>query len=192
MPEDIWLWLDRGSIILGYVTVVTVVSGAIYVLRFALDYRKRQRRLRGQTVGKTARPMALAISFGGGSIKTAVQDFLDHRYPDTPIPVREFVEPAEVTTTNVYLNLQRLRKLKERLQSEGVTELHMFYKGPIALGMGLGAIFDNWVSVKVYHNNRSGAYEEWLTLETAKAQPVIETVAEKMAEVLEERSPNPT
>jgi hypothetical protein len=50
----------------------------------------------------------------------------------------------------------------------------------------LGAIFDNWASVKVYHNQKANeGYQEWFTLESAKVQPAIRTVAEQVAAALE-------
>lgn len=49
-----------------------------------------------------------------------------------------------------------------------MTELHLFVKGPVVVGAILGALLDNWVAVKLYHNNRKGEYEEWTMLHFAK------------------------
>lgn len=184
--SDLWTWLDRGSILLSYVTLITLIFAAVQGVRLVRDYRRRQRELQKLAVGSSSRPVALAISFGG-SIETAVKDFLAQRYPGATIPVREYQETGEVTTQNVFRHLNQLRLLKERLQSEGVSEVHLFYKGPLAVATGLGAIFDNWVTVKVYQNNRAGLYEDWLTLDTAKAQPVLTTITDAALAILERR-----
>ena len=58
--------------------------------------------------------------------------------------------------------IQQLLRLKNELSLEGVTEVHLFYAGPVALGLILGGLFHNWVPVKVYHlNSLTGQYEFW-------------------------------
>ena len=66
----------------------------------------------------------------------------------------------EVTPHNIHEHIERLSKIKYNFQAEGVMELHLFIKGPVMMGTIIGAIFDNWITVKLYHNNRSGEYEE--------------------------------
>jgi len=46
--------------------------------------------------------------------------------------------------------LQEFRKVKNELTNEGATEVHLFYKGPVTLAMALGALFSDWVPIKVY------------------------------------------
>jgi len=58
--------------------------------------------------------------------------------------------------------IQHLLRLKNELSLEGITEVHLFYAGPVALGIMLGGLFHNWVPVKVYHlNSLTGQYEFW-------------------------------
>lgn len=173
-----WMVIDRVSIMLSYVVVITILTIAWQFFRFV-----RLRRRLARLAGTSRRPCALALAFGGGSIKMAVQEFLATAYR-SPIPVEEYAAD-EVTPANVHRHLERIRHIKERLQTEGVTELHLFLKAPVVLGVAVGAIFDNWVGVKLYHKDREGGYVAWTTLGQAKAASIPEELADRAAEILD-------
>jgi len=173
-----WLTVDRISILLSYVVVVSVVALVWQVLRF-LRHRRRLRRV----AGKSRRPQALALAFGGGSIRVAVEGFLANAYEVT-IPVEEYAGD-EVTPANIHRHLEKIRRLKERFQSEGVTELHLFLKAPMALALAVGAVFTNWGEVKVYQQSRAGGYEAWTTLAQAKAASIPDELTERLLETLD-------
>lgn len=172
-----WLVLERISVLLSYLVVGTIVAFIYNLFR----YRRKRKEL-ATIAGKAGHPRALALSFGGGSIKKAVEEYLSAIYPDVKILVEEY-EKSEVTTENIHRYEEAVRRLKERFQSENVTELHLFMKGPVALALAVGAIFDNWVSVKVYHSKREGGYESWTTLHQAKAAPITEELTERIIQV---------
>jgi len=178
----VWLWLDRVSILLSYLVVISIVAFVFNVFR----YRRKRKELT-EIEGKTALPKALCLSFGGGSIKNAVRDYLKETYPDRKIAVSEY-KGDEVTPQNVHKHEEGIRKLKERYQSKGVTELHLFMKGPLGLALAVGAIFDNWVAVKIYQNNREGSYDPWTTLHHAKAVPIADIFAEKIIQAVEPKN----
>ena len=169
-----WLWTDRLSLLLSYFVVFSIATFVFNFLRY-----KRRRRSLADITGKTARPQALAIALGGGSIKSAVESHLKENYPDADIPVEEHKD-GEITAINIHKHEDTIRKIKEKYQSENVTELHLFMKGPVALALTVGAIFDNWVTVKVYHNKRAGGYEPWTTLHQAKATPIGDELVERV------------
>jgi hypothetical protein len=174
-----WLVVDRVSILLSYFVVLSI---AAFVWGF-LRHRRRRRRL-AAIAGATARPQAFALAIGGGTIERAVADFLAGAYPH-PIPLEE-IAFGEVSAQNVHRLLEQVRRAKERFQSDGVTELHLFLKAPVALGAAIGAIFDNWVPVKLYHQQR-GVYEAWTTLHQAKRPPLDEDLRQKVQEMIDER-----
>ena len=61
--------------------------------------------------------------------------------------------------------LRDVLKIKSEMTADGVTEVHLFLSCPLVFATAVGAIFDNWVPVKVYHLNRdSGTYEFWTPL----------------------------
>jgi hypothetical protein len=57
-------------------------------------------------------------------------------------------------------------RLRELMVVGGVSEVHLFYGGPVGVAAALGAIADNWVPVKWYtHNKKTGKYEYLFTLD---------------------------
>lgn len=174
-----WLWVDRFSILLSYAVVATIA-----VALYQFWHVRRQRRRIAALAGRTDRPRALAVSFGGANIAEPVRAFLAGAFPNREIPVTECHVPGEVTPNNVHRHLELLRQLKAEMQGEGVTELHLFVFGPVALAVALGAVFDNWVGVKVYQHSRDGAYVPWFTLGQAKAAPTTEALAERIHDAL--------
>jgi len=178
-----WLGLDRLSILLSYFVVISILAFVYNVFRY-----RRQRKKLAAVAGTTSKPKALALSFGGGSIKEAAQDYLIHTYGERSIPLDEY-QADEITTENIHKHEEEIRRIKESYQSEGVTELHLFMKGPVALALAVGAIFDNWVSVKVYQHRRDGGYVPWTTLDQAKATPIADELAERALRMLDAKPP---
>lgn len=70
-----WLLLERIATLLQYVTVITIAYAAWEFARFLRRFQARRRLLHRLGAGETARPQALAVSFGG-SIRPAVEAFL--------------------------------------------------------------------------------------------------------------------
>jgi hypothetical protein len=174
-----WLWADRISIILSYIVLGTIGGFILNTLR----YRSKRKEM-VNIAGRTLRPQALALAFGGGSIRKAVEEHLQHIYPGSQIPV-EVYQAEEITAENIHKHEEAIRRLKERFQSENVTELHLFMKGPVALALAVGAIFDNWVTIKIYHSKREGGYEPWTTLHHAKAASITDELAERVTQLVD-------
>jgi hypothetical protein len=99
--------------------------------------------------------------------------------------VTEYAVMTEITSQNVQKHIDNLSKIKTDFKSEGVTELHLFIKGPVTMGTIIGAICDNLVTVKLYHNNRSGEYEEWTVLHSAKSLNLEERIEYRVADLIE-------
>jgi|GEM_PF-1520819 len=180
----IWLYLDRISILLSYLVVFSIISGIVYFIRFLRRYRRLRACMR-KVDGTSPKPMALAISFGG-SIKKPVEEYISKKYTNM-IPVMEYAVESEVSPQNVQDHLNKLMRIKHDMQAEGVTELHLFIKGPVIFGVLAGAMFDNWCNVKLYHNNRQGEYEEWAMLHNAKELTPDERLAVQVAKAMEDR-----
>ena len=59
-----------------------------------------------------------------------------------------------------------------------MTELHLFYKGPVSFAAGVGAVFDNWAPVHLYEF-KDGTYHKALTIEKESVRGLLpETLAE--------------
>lgn len=183
--SNVWLYLDRISILLSYIVVFSIISGIVYFIRFLRRYKRLKAPMK-KVDGTSPKPMALAISFGG-SIKKPVEEYLAKKYKNR-LPVIEYTADTEVSPHNVHNHTQKLLGIKHDMQAEGVTELHLFIKGPVIFGVLAGAMFDNWCNVKLYHNNRRGEYEEWAMLHHAKELSPDEQLAVQVLKIMEGRN----
>lgn len=160
--------------VLGYVANLIQV-GSFLVVLFLLwrNSRRLARRLRELEQQTSERPIALAIGLGGG-ITEPVKGFLGRQGLD--MPVESYTREGYVQLKEFPTILRDLQQIKDRLTEQGVTEVHLFYKGPVTLAMALGAITDNWVPIKVYGLEAEGyrlhlvllketvvGREDWLT-----------------------------
>jgi len=64
-----------------------------------------------------------------------------------------FVRAADFPTV-----MREIVELKHRLSERGITEVLVFYQGPVTFATILGAVLDNWVPAKIYAF-RNGRYE---------------------------------
>lgn len=152
-----WEMLSSVADVLGIVSTIPMVVATVLFIHRARRYRLRLREMEGQT---TAQPVALAVSLTGLDISEQVRAFLVRQGQHWP--VRVYRRDEEMNSVVLPGVIQHLLRLKNELSLEGVTEVHLFYAGPVALGIMLGGLLHNWVPVKVYHlNSLTGRYEFW-------------------------------
>jgi hypothetical protein len=201
--SPLWLWIDRIGILLGYVVLVTV---AIAVARWLRGVRRQERRIRqAQQLARDtgARPVALSITWPGGSTEADVRRYLANVLPrwdfpqlpagaDDPggakrCPIVEF-EHAESTISpdGADADVERLRSVVAWLKDEGFNEVHLFMRSTVTFGAAVGCMFANWGAVHVHHwNTTRGAYEYWFPLaevkRTAEPRSVVDDVAASLA-----------
>ncbi len=115
----------------------------------------------------TPNPVALAVSLihDTRSIRRDVELFLEKQGWQMPI------EEIEMNGLNGKDDFERyvalLRETRRKLSEQGATELHLFFSGPVQAATVLGAIYRNWIPVKLYHKPRGGPayeYEYWMPL----------------------------
>ncbi len=150
--ERIVSWVAN-SIQIGSV-IFTVVS--LWRARRALT-----RYLEARKTTVTARPWALVISLGS-DIQGQVQAYLQDQKLD--MPIEPYVREGYIASESVYKILRDLVHVKDKLTKAGVTEVYLFYKGPVTLATAIGAVTDNWVPIKVYEYTK-GAYQLTCVLE---------------------------
>jgi len=156
MPQ-FWSVLTCVSDVLSVLTALPMLAAAVLFLHRARRYRQRLQEMEGQT---TPRPVALAVSLTGLDISEQVRAFLTAQGRQWSL--RTYYRGKDVSPTTLPTLVQHFARLKNELSRDGVTEVHLFYAGPVALGIMLGGLFHNWVPVKVYQLNFfSGQYEFW-------------------------------
>jgi len=153
-----WDNLSHLADTLGVITALPLLATSAYLLSRAQRYRRRLRQLAGVT---SARSVALVVSLTGTRIRPAVESFCAG-FPQ-PIKLYEVQRTGILTQAEFPKVLFDLQALKNRLIDDGVSEVHLFLACPLAVACAIGALFDNWVPVKVYQFNH-GQYEFWTTL----------------------------
>ncbi|MBF8278334.1 MAG: hypothetical protein HW390_3407 [Candidatus Brocadiaceae bacterium] len=116
---------------------------------------------------QTQNPIALALSLvsQSQSIKKDVELFLNTmgwKMEIVEINMHGIKPPKDIETL---INL--LREKRYLFDLQGNTEVHLFLQGPLVSGILLGAIFDNWKPVKLYHKptpSVPAVYQYWCPL----------------------------
>jgi hypothetical protein len=148
--------------VISWVANLIEVGSFIFVIILFLKARAELARyLRSRRTTVSDRPWALAVGLGSditGSVKEYLRDMR------LEMPIETYVRQGYVPSRDLYPVLRDLLKIKDKLTQVGVTEVHLFYKGPVTVAMAIGAITDNWVPIKVYEYTQ-GRYEMDLVLE---------------------------
>jgi hypothetical protein len=153
-----WDNLSHVADMLGVITALPLLATSAYLFSRAQRYRRRLRQLAGVT---SARPAALVVSLTGTRIRPAVEGFCAGFAQ--PITLYEVQRQGGLTQAVFPKVLFELQRLKNRLMDDGISEVHLFLSCPLVVACAIGALFDNWVPVKVYQFNH-GQYEFWTTL----------------------------
>lgn len=158
--SDLFTWgnLSHVADMLGVITTVPLLATSAYFWSRARRYRRRLRQLAGIT---SEHPVALAVSLAGTQIRPAVEAFCAALIQ--PMPFYEVQRAGGLRQEDFPTVLFELQRLKNQLMDDGVSEVHLFLSCPLAVACAIGALFDNWVPVKVYQFNQ-GHYEFWTTL----------------------------
>jgi len=151
------------SNMLGFIADVIGVVTFLFTIGFfwykARKYSKALKLLKKQ---ETPRPIALAISLAGTDIKGTVEKYLQDN--SLNMKLVSFYKPEKITHDNFLNILAEIKRIKLDMTKAGVTEVHLFLSSTLTLASAIGAIFDNWVPIKLYHYT-GGGYELHCVLE---------------------------
>jgi SMODS-associated and fused to various effectors sensor domain len=109
-------------------------------------------------------PIALAFSLtpGKGSLRKQVQDFLQGSGMKMPV---DEVQQDGLSPENIQEFYELVRAKKREIDAKELTEVHIFFSGPIPAAMIVGCLFTNWLPVKMYHyQQQTGSYVYWMPL----------------------------
>ena len=169
-----WDILDKIATVAQIITFLVFTGGIGLLLTRATRYKRRIRKALEKGKGLE---VALAVSLKPNEkVKGHVEAFLKEKGIE--------MEITEINAYGVSLNtLPELRKKfiaeKRWLTSRGISEVHLFYEGPVAVAFFLADVLNNWVPVYVYHFSREGGYECWgLLTESIERMATEELVRE--------------
>ena len=172
LGSDVW---DQVGNAINVVTLITLVL-SIYS---AWTLFRQSRRLREQAKALTrpanfkalqsafdavgTAPVALAFSLtpDSGSIEPMIERYLTVRGWKMPIKPIDF---EGITPENIENLIHAVRLRRREIETEGFTDVHIFYSGPVTAALLIGSLLDNWLPVKLYHKLRDGTYEYWTPL----------------------------
>lgn len=172
-----WEWLGRITDVLAVLTVI--FSG--YAAFRLYQQNKRLRMIAQQfPTGKnfkeliaaheginSLRPVAVAVSLTPTStaMKGHVTTFL--RSKGWEMPIVELNMDGINDIDDMEKLLKDLIVQKREVEASGYTEVHLFIAGPMPACVQVGAVFDNWLPVKLYHKPQPAPpqmYEYWMPL----------------------------
>ena len=154
--------METLSLIANIMQIISFVPFAVGGIYFYIKGRQLARRLKTLAAVPTNRPVALAIGLGAnneGAVKQQLKD------DNLEMDVLAVTHDRFIKSTDYPRLIRELKEIKSRLSDTGVTEVNIYYQGPVTFAMALGALLDNWVPVKVYAF-RNGRYELDLALTT--------------------------
>ena len=116
---------------------------------------------------QTTKPVALALSLipHGTSIKNDVEHFLNTmgwKMEVDELNMNGINSPSDIETL-----INSLREKRNLLDLQQNTEVHLFLQGPVVSGVLIGAMFDHWKPVKLYHKptpSVPAVYQYWCPL----------------------------
>lgn len=116
---------------------------------------------------KSSAPVALALSLlpSGESILPQVKTFLRAR--GWNMEIEELKMSGIHSPQDLAAFVNQLREKRRLFQAQANTEIHLFIAGPIQAGTIVGALYDNWIPVKLYHKPTPpppDIYEYWMPL----------------------------
>lgn len=177
--------IDQVLIFIGHTSNIVGVAGALFSFLVWLKLRKQNKALLAlagispklenykelveyHRDVQTVKPYALAVSLleTSGSIKGTVEDYLKSKGGKwSGMPVEEINFDGLSPEGNLEDFINDLRKKRREFEVQNATEIHLFVAGPVVAGTLIGAVFDNWRPVKLYHKNRgTQKYEYWCPL----------------------------
>jgi hypothetical protein len=175
MPMDeVWFWIANISGVLGIVTTGLAAYSAFVLWRQSRRLAEQARvlaqiegfdQLREYHEGvDSPAPVALALSLtpNAGSIRRSVKSYIAKKGWSMEILEieREGIRPADLKAL-----IEEFRAKRRIIDTQGFTEVHVFFSGPVAAAIIFGALYDNWIPVKVYQKvQASDDYEYWSPL----------------------------
>lgn len=155
-----WDHLGHAATIIQFLTAIPIGWALYLYISREIRYRKILKDIKER---RTEKPAALAISLSGTDITNQVTQYVKNNIGD--YKVYQFVKIAGVTQENINDLMDELLQIKREMTADGITEVHLFVMAPVAFGTAIGAVFDNWIRVMVYHLNREkNEYEFWTYL----------------------------
>ena len=152
-------WLDPIGIVIGILTAIPIVWTWWEI---AFGRKRRYRRwFHEAREGKSPDGVLIVDLLSNQNMKPEVLRYLNQQGMDVPDEnIFEINEHGEVTPENLPDKIEKLRQALSEISHLAPGQLHIFYGGPSAFAMIVGAELANKGNVHVYQRTH-GEYSDW-------------------------------
>ncbi|PCH54249.1 MAG: hypothetical protein COC22_00620 [Flavobacteriaceae bacterium] len=159
--QGVWLYLDRLGLVLGIIAFVPILYGVWKYLQYVRSEEKERKLIHTQL---GTQPAVLIVSIGGSCIRNAVENFLRKNggFEDFDFESRVFVvhrNSNQISASDVDSIMKEFEEKVGDIRLKAADKIHLFVKGPIAIGTMVGEVLANGVSTLVYHHQ--DGYQNW-------------------------------
>jgi len=157
------------------VNIGTTVGWLWLIFSVPRTWVRRRRRKKLLKLTRTLKGrVAISIGIGGGiDPEEAVREFLRENFPDVPL-VMTYSKPGNFSGKELLNIFEEIKADFFELMKRGdISEILLFYGGPVTVMAPIGAIVDNWVPVRLFGRDDRKKYVFHFTLnrDLVKALP---------------------
>lgn len=155
-----WNIIDKISAIAGIITFIVFIGTVLMVL--SRTYRFKKRIAMTLEKGSSSR-IALIVSLKPNEhiTENEIKDYLSKKNMNMNI---DYFKVNGVSSDTLPTLRKRFLTKKQELSNRGISEVHLFYKGPVAAAFFLADVLNNWKPVYIYHfshDSHNKGYECW-------------------------------
>ena len=168
--------------------IAAIISFCVFVwvtVTLFLAKKNVEKKLRflekSEKAGLSKRPAAIVIGIGKNPIASVEKFLADNGWVD--IPTISWISDGFLQSRDYTKAMAEINDLRSQALNLGVSEVLLFYAGPVDLAMFVGASFSDWVPIKVYAFTDTGTYEPRVTLGREAAR--LCTISDELVSRLE-------
>ncbi len=150
------------------VTIIGWIIGIYWFIRTWIRHRRRKKSLEF-TPSSEGR---VAVSIGIGiSPEEAVKGFLKKRFPNVPL-IMSYSKEGHFSGKELLKIFEEIKlDFKDLMKKGDISEVLLFYGGPVTVMALIGAVLDNWVPVRLFAFNGKYRFHFTLNKESVKGTP---------------------
>ncbi|MEI6103992.1 MAG: SAVED domain-containing protein [Methanothrix sp.] len=111
---------------------------------------------------RSKRRIAIVIGVGKNPLASVEKFLADNNLAD--IPIINWISDGFLQAGDYTAAMAEINDLRSQALKLGVSEVLLFYAGPIDLAMFIGASFSDWVPIRVYAFTDTGTYQHRVTV----------------------------
>lgn len=151
-----WEYLDRVSVVIGVVTFFPIIwAVCLYISR---NVRLRKSILAAVARAETHQPIYIELT-GKNSLIVEAEKYLNRQNL-----TGEVLKNIELCRSGIKMKdtacIEKIKSeiidIKLKTLARAPECIHLFYSGPVAIGIIIGDIFSNCKNVYIYHKDESG------------------------------------